>query len=520
MTDRPNILIIQVDEMAQQALSVYGNRVAKTPHLDALAARSVVFENAYCNYPVCSPSRASMHAGKLPFAIAQWDNGAEFFAEIPTFGHHLRKVGYSTTLCGKMHFIGPDQYHGYEERLTTDVYPSDFSWTSNWTERIRKGGGIRVRNVTDAGPSIRNLQEDFDEEVAFEAVRRIYDLAREPGRDPFLLTVSFTQPHPPFVAPQKYWDMYSDDEIEMPRVPPIPYDKLDPFGQARYHAMGHHLFDLTDERVRRSRRAYFAMMTFVDDLIGEVLEALKQTGLDKDTVIVFTSDHGEMLGERGMWMKECFYDWSAKVPLFIAAPGVAAGRRDEVVSLVDLMPTLLEFAGDAGRRPTGQDGDSLVALLSGHAEGWKDEAICEYAGSGYPAPSRMVRQGRYKYWVSQGLPPVLHDVVADPDELENLAGRPELATIEAALHERLMRDWEPEAVRQRIVESQRRRLFLRDLTESTPKYSNWSPVVGRDDANRYVRGRQAAFFRKAAQRFPMFESPPLDFEPDDPELKP
>lgn len=520
MTERPNILIIQVDEMAQQALAVHGNKVAKTPNLDALAARSVVFDNAYCNYPVCSPSRASMHAGKLPFSIAQWDNGAEFFAEIPTFAHFLRHAGYSTTLCGKMHFIGPDQYHGYEERLTTDVYPSDFSWTSNWGERIRKGGGIRVRNVTDAGPAIRNMQEDFDEEVAFAGVRRIYDMARNPTREPFLLTVSFTQPHPPFVAPQKYWDMYSDDEIEMPHVPAIPYDQLDAFAQARYHAMGHHLYDLTDERVRRSRRAYYAMMTYVDDLIGNVLDALEKTGMAKDTVVVFTSDHGEMLGERGMWMKECFYEWSAKVPLFISAPGVAAGRRSEVVSLVDLMPTLLEFAGMPDRRPTGQDGDSLVPLMRGEAAGWKDEAICEYAGSGHPAPSRMVRRGRYKYWVSQGLPPVLHDLEADPDELTNIAGTPEVAAIEAELHRRLMADWDPEATRQRILESQARRLFLRDLTEKTPKYSNWSPVIVQDDANRYVRGRQAAFFRKAAQRFPMFESPPIDFVPDDPDLKP
>jgi choline-sulfatase len=284
--------------------------------------------------------------------------------------------------------------------------------------------------------------------------------------------------------------------------------------------MGHHLYDLTEERVRRSRRAYFAMMTYVDALIGQVLDALESTGLAEDTVIVFASDHGEMLGERGMWMKESFYDWSAKVPLFIAAPGVEASRRSEVVSLVDLMPTLLEFAGVTGRCPTGQDGESLMPLLSGDAQGWKDEAICEYAGSGHPAPSRMVRRGRYKYAISHGLAPLLYDLATDPDELENIAGRPDVAVIEAELHQRLMADWDPEAVHEKILESQTRRLFLRDLTEKTPKYSNWSPVIVRDDANRYVRGRQAAFFRKAAQRFPMFESPPLDFEPDDPDLKP
>ena len=520
MSKQPNIVFIQVDELAPQAMPVHGNKVAKTPHLDALAARSMVFDNAYCNYPLCSPSRASMHAGRLPFAISQWDNGAEFHADIPTFAHHLRRLGYSTTLCGKMHFIGPDQYHGYEERLTTDVYPSDFSWTSSWAQRVRKGGGIRVRNVTDAGPSVRNLQQDFDDEVAFWGLQKIYDLARDPDDRPFLLTISFTQPHPPFVAPQEYWDRYSDDEIDMPRVPPIPYDKLDPFSQAKHHAQGSHLYDLNEERTRRSRHAYYAMMSYIDDRVGETMAALKATGLDENTVIIFTSDHGEMLGERGMWMKDCFFEWAARVPLFISAPGVRPGRTGKVVSLVDLMPTMLDFAGAELPAETGQDGDSLMPLLKGNEDGWKDEVICEYAASGWPAPSRMVRRGRYKYWIHYGTDPMLYDVVADPDELHNLAGNPDLAQIEADLHERVMRGWDPEAVRLACLDSQKRRLYLRDLTENTPKYSNWSPVITHDDAHRYVRGRQAAFFRKAMQRFPFFESPPIDFEPEDEDLKP
>lgn len=520
MGKQPNILFIQVDELAPQAMRLYGNKVAKTPHLDALAEKSKVFDAAYCNYPLCSPSRASMHAGRLPFSIGQWDNGAEFYADIPTFAHHLRNQGYSTTLCGKMHFIGPDQYHGYEERLTTDIYPSDFSWTSNWGEKIRKGGGIRMRNVTDAGPSVRNLQQDFDDEVAFCGLQKLYDLARDPDDRPFLLTISYTQPHPPFVAPQEYWDRYSDDEIDMPRVPPIPYEELDPFNQAKYIAQGQHLYDLNDQRVRDSRRAYYAMMSYIDDRIGDIVATLEATGLDENTIIVFTSDHGEMLGERGMWMKDCFFEWSARVPLLISGPGIKPGRSDAVASLVDLMPTLLDFAGAQLPLPTGQDGDSMKALLTGEDPDWKDEAIAEYAGSGYPGPSRMVRRGRHKYWKTHGLAPMLFDVVADPDELNNLSGHPEMAEIEAALHARLMLDWDPEMVKRLCEDSQKRRLFLRDITEKTPKYSNWSPIAAKDDAHRYVRGRQASFHSKAAQRFPFFDSPPIDFIPEDEELKP
>lgn len=517
---QPNILIIQVDELAPQAMRTYGNQVAITPVLDALGARSVVFDAAYCNYPLCSPSRASMHAGRLPYAMRQWDNGAEFHSEYPTFAHHLKQAGYSTTLCGKMHFIGADQFHGYEDRLTTDIYPSDFSWTTDWSNPIRKGGGVRVRNVTDAGMAIRNLQQDFDEEVGFQAVRKVYDLARDPDDRPFLLTVSFTQPHPPFVADKQHWDLYEGVEIDMPRVPPIPYDELNPFDQARHVAQGSHLFDLNEERTRASRRAYYAMMSYIDDRVGELLEALKATGLDENTVIIFTSDHGEMLGERGMWMKDCFYEWSARVPLLIAGPGIKPGRCDAVVSLVDLMPTLLDLAGVELPVATGQDGESLVPLLHGDTEGWRDEAIVEFAGSGYPSPSRMVRQGRYKYWLTWGTDPVLYDVVADPDELNNLAGQPDHAEAEARLHTRLMRDWDPEAVKEACIDSQRRRLLLRNLTETVPSYDTWALEVRSGDKDRYVRGRQAAFHRKALQRFPVVDPVPYDFEPEDESLKP
>lgn len=517
---QPNILIIQVDELAPQAMPSYGNKTAITPHLDALGASSVVFDAAYCNYPLCSPSRASMHAGRLPFHIEQWDNGAEFKSEYPTFAHHLKAAGYSTTLCGKMHFIGSDQYHGYEERLTTDIYPSDFSWTSDWSAPIRKGGGVRIRNVVDAGPSVRNLQQDYDEEVGFCAVRKLYDLARDPDDRPFLLTVSFTQPHPPFVADQEHWDLYDGVEIDMPRVPPIPYDDLGPFDQAKHIAMGQHLFDLDGDRTRDSRRAYYAMMSYIDDRVGEIMKTLTDCGLDENTVIIFTSDHGEMLGERGMWMKDCFYEWAVRVPLFIRAPGVAPGRSDAVVSLVDLMPTVLDFAGAELPVSTGQDGGSMVPLLHGQTDGWKDEAIVDYAGSGYPSPSRMIRQGRYKYWLTWGLEPTLYDLAADPDELTNLAGHPDHAETEARLHARLMEDWEPEAVRAACLSSQQRRLLLRDLTETTPRYDTWDVVVREGDKDRYVRGRHAAFHLKAMQRYPKVAAQPYDFEPDDERLKP
>ncbi|MFQ5958664.1 MAG: sulfatase-like hydrolase/transferase, partial [Alphaproteobacteria bacterium] len=175
----PNILFVMADQMAAPALPAYGHRVVKAPNLDALAADGVVFDNAYCNAPLCAPSRFSTFAGQLPSRIGAFDNAAEFPASVPTIAHYLRAMGYQTCVAGKMHFVGPDQLHGFEERLTTDIYPADFGWTPDWKrEGERLSWYHDILSVVEAGPCERSLQIDFDDEVAFQSVRKIYDIAR------------------------------------------------------------------------------------------------------------------------------------------------------------------------------------------------------------------------------------------------------------------------------------------------------------------------------------------------------
>ena len=202
----PNILFIQADQMAAPALPFHGHAVVKAPHMAALAEAGVVFENAYCNSPLCAPSRFSMLAGLMPSEIGAFDNAAEFPASVPTFAHRLRRLGYRTVLAGKMHFVGPDQLHGFEERLTTDIYPADFGWTPNWDEpAARQDDFHTLPSVVEAGPCARSMQIDFDDEVAHQAVRKVYDLARDDDPWPFLLLVSFTHPHDPFTITEEYW---------------------------------------------------------------------------------------------------------------------------------------------------------------------------------------------------------------------------------------------------------------------------------------------------------------------------
>src|ERR1700757_3140309 len=188
MTKRPNILFVMADQMAPAFLPIHGHPVVKAPHLSALGERGTVFDSAYCPSPLCAPSRFSMMAGRLPSGIGAYDNAADFTADIPTFAHYLRAAGYRTALSGKMHFVGPDQLHGFEERLTTDIYPADYGWTPDWQHfDVGPGWYQKILSVTPAGPAVRSNQLDFDDEVTYTARRNLYDAARSADQRPFCL---------------------------------------------------------------------------------------------------------------------------------------------------------------------------------------------------------------------------------------------------------------------------------------------------------------------------------------------
>lgn len=515
----PNIVLLMADQLTPGALPFYGHRSVQAPALARLAAEGTVFDAAYCNFPICAPSRFSMLSGRMPHAIGAFDNASEFPSEIPTMAHYLRAAGYRTILAGKMHFVGPDQLHGYDERLTTDIYPADFLWVPDWSKGPEhRPTGVGMGHVVDAGPCVRNMQIDYDEDVAHVAVQKIYDLAREKTA-PFFLTVSFTHPHPPFVARQEEWDRYSDADIDPPATPEIPFEELDPHSRWLYIAHGQDRHTVTPAHVHAARRAYYAMVSYVDAKIGQVLDALERAGLADDSVIVFCADHGEMLGERGMWYKQTFYEPSVRVPLVIRAPGTAPGRCPQVCSLVDLLPTFLDVAAQGGPRIEPVDplaGRSLLPLLHGHApDDRRDEAVSEYSSEGVVAPSRMVRRGPWKYILTRGLPPLLFNLQDDPRELVNRAGDPSLAAIEGALHARILADWDPDDADRRIRASQRRRLFLRELAMKTGSFPPWNHEVRQGDAQRYVRPVTAtgAVGAKPRLRFPYITPTPPDRAP-------
>lgn len=344
---QPNFLIIMCDQLAGPALPIYGHPVVKTPHLAQLAAEGAVFENAYCNNPVCAPSRSSMAAGQLSSRIGTYDNAAEFASSIPTFAHYLRALNYQTILAGKMHFVGADQLHGFEQRLTTDIYPADFNWTGDWTEKQSGHSNDKI-TFTGAGVCLRNRQMEYDEEVCHRAERKLYDLARGNDERPFLLFTSITHPHDPYQCSQEYWDLYRHDDIDMPTVGTIPTAEMDAYSQRLRVQYGLEDYEPTEEQVRIARHAYYGSVSYVDDIVARLMSVLRKTGLGQNTVIILTSDHGDMMGERGLWYKKSFFEASCRVPLIIggAVDGttLAQQRVDANVSLVDLLPTLVDIA--------------------------------------------------------------------------------------------------------------------------------------------------------------------------------
>ena len=502
---KPNFLFIMADQLAASALSIYGNDIVKAPAMDRLASEGVVFENCYCNLPMCGPSRASLHTGRLPFSIGMYDNASEFRATLPTLPHYLRSMDYRVELSGKMHFVGPDQLHGYEKRHTTEIYPANFAWTVDWSKgREYRPTNLTMAPVIESGSCIRTLQMDYDDEVAYHGVQAIYDLARKRDDRPFMLTVSFTHPHSPFVISEEFWDLYDHKDIEPPSIPEIPLDEKDHLSRNLHYCQARHLFTVTDEHRRKARHAYYGMISYIDSKIAALRAALERSGVIDNTIIIVTADHGEMMGERGMWYKQHFFEWAARVPLIIHAPKRWSHKRiQENVSLIDLMPTILDAASgktfsDYVDQP---DGQSLVQALDGDVSQMQDLVISEFAADGSTGPSCMIKKGPWKYMDLEGVDTLLYNLEDDPKELNSLTGEKDVAVIEEELRGIAQQNWSPDDMRALIAADQKRRLFIHQTTDGEPTYVN---VVRHDDASRYIRNAGAAD-TKALARLPFVE---------------
>ena len=433
MATPPNILLIMSDQHSPHFLGCAGEEVLRTPTLDRLAARGVSFANNHCGNPLCVPSRMTFLTSRHSSDIRVWTNRCRLQSDIPTFVHHLVNAGYETTLCGRMHFNGPDQRHGFEQRIIGDISPQ-LGHIPTYT------AGQTADGVKVAGPG-RTAYSRYDEDVTQAACQFLESLDKNPRDRPFFMTVGYVLPHCPFIAPKRLFDEYID-KISVPQLPQGYHSSLHPFMKVwREHRR---VDELTHEQVRIARAAYYGLVTFMDELIGKIVSTLADTHFGENTMIVYTSDHGEMAGEHRMWWKSSFYQGSVGVPLIFSLPGqFAEGRTiSDVTSLLDIGPTLVDFVG--GEPMVGVRGRSLKRFLieDGEALNWHNTAFAELGGLQNDLPARMIRRGGWKLNYYHGYDrPQLFNLEDDPGEWNDLGADSAYSTVRDELLNDVRADW-------------------------------------------------------------------------------
>jgi choline-sulfatase len=474
-----NILVVMADQLSALALGCYRNPAVKSPNIDRLADEGVLFDAAYSSSPLCTPARYAFMTGQNVSACGGYDNAAYLPATMPTFAHYLRLMGYRTCLSGKMHFVGPDQLHGFEDRLTTDIYPADFGWVPDWHnphERIDLWYH-NMSSIKQAGVAAITNQLAYDDEVGAQAMRAIYDHARSEDPRPLCLVASFIHPHDPYATRQQFWDLYEDVDIPLPTVPRPA--RQDAHNARLEKVIALDAVELSEQEIINARRAYYGNVSYVDEWLGRLRATLDECGLADNTTIIFTSDHGDMLGEFGLWYKMSFREWSNRIPMIVHQPG----RFEPIDPL---------------------HGRSLVPLCDGDTANDPNACVSEYLAEGTAAPMLMIRRGQYKYISCSTDPEQLFDLEQDPNELENLLSHPMLEDFrkEAAAY------WDSAALQQTVIRDQDRRRAVHAALR-LGRCQGWDFNPARDASEEYTRSHMDLTRFDITSRFPR----PVAFEP-------
>jgi choline-sulfatase len=437
---KPNILVIMSDEHNASVLGCNGNNIVHTPNLDRLAEKGIAFDSCYCSSPLCVPSRLSFTSGKYASRVGAWSNSCWLpSADYPSLPRAMNAAGYESVLCGKMHYDKTRRY--------------GFSEIGNMNKSNKTGrGGRRKADDLKPKPGISKRFNDFhtadnssvmahDKKVTAGTVEFLKN--RRASDKPFFMLAGYLAPHFPLIVPEKYWRRYRG-RIQMPKIPedhlesqPLNYKHL---------RIGFNIENVPDNIVRKGRELYYGFTQWVDEQIGKVLDALADSEVADNTVVIYTTDHGENMGEHGLWWKNCMYEHAARVPLIVSWPARWKGgqRRTQACSLLDVVQTIAEL----GRAdvPADWNGDSMIDWLDNPSTDWKDLAVSEYYAHNIASGFAMIRKGRYKYVyhtpadASHPAERQLFDLQTDPGEFDNLAGRDEYKGRMVALHETLIKE--------------------------------------------------------------------------------
>jgi len=440
MTDQ-NLLFIISDEHQARALSSAGHPIVQTPHIDGLASRGVRFENCYTSCPICVPARASLATGQYTHSIGYWDNAMAYDGKLRSWAHILAENGIRVDSVGKLHFRNDTDPTGFNEQIIP--------------MHIMDGIGAVWGAVRDPLPETPRKTEMFMQIGAGLSKYNEYDLAvtqnsinwlseSERKDAPWMLYAGYVAPHFPLVVPEEFLNMYDPADMPLPKLHPKTDYQCHPW-LARMNEYTHYDGELiSDDNRRLAIACYYGLCSFLDHQIGRLLEAIDIAGFGGNTTIIYTSDHGEMLGMRGRWGKSVLYRESTEIPLIIAGNGIQKGGVHRgATSLLDLPPTFLEFFGvDI---PYDWPGISLQQTLTGN-EDLDRMVFSEYHAASSPSGAFMVANARWKYHYYCGYPPELFDLLNDPDEVVNLADDPDHAAILTKMHQKLLDICDPDEV--------------------------------------------------------------------------
>jgi choline-sulfatase len=480
MSQKPtNVLFILSDEHTRDVAGCYGDRIVKTPNIDALAARGTKFTAAYTNCPICVPARASLQTGTYVAENACWDNAHPYDGSIRGWGHRLRELGHHTMSIGKLHFRSDKDDNGFvEEIIPLHVVDGqgDLLGLIRRPEPAARGGMPDLAKAAGPGES---TYANYDRNIRDGAIEWLTTRASKLDK-PWALFVSMVKPHFPLVAPPEFFAMYPPESMPMPRLYGPDAYPTHPSVKALRACMSYDDF-FSPEKVRIALSAYYGMVSFLDDNIGQILRALEAAGLADTTRIVYSTDHGDNLGNRHMWGKSVHYEEAAAIPMIVAGPGIPAGKTCKTpVTLVDIYPTIVR---SVGIEPDAQDkalpGQSLVEIANAPCDPER-VAFGEYHAAASITAMYLVRKGRWKYIHHVGFQPELFDLETDPGETRDLGTDPAHAATVAMMEAELRKIIDPEAVNARAFADQEAKIARNGGVEALIKRGDfgYSPAPG------------------------------------------
>lgn len=472
-----NLLFIMSDQHARDITGCYGNDVVKTPNLDLLAARGTRFVNAYTNSPICVPARAALATGRYVHQVRCWDSAQPYHGQVASWGHRLMEAGHRVVSIGKLHYRSSEDENGFHEEILPIHVHKKIGWTrcllrNEWRDYPE---GVEYAQRTGPGES---PYTHHDRNVCTRACEWIEQEAPRHNDKPWVLFVGFVAPHNPFMAPDPFYNLYSHDMIPPPRQHGLEAPVLHP-SVAAVKDFFNYDSHFDEERVKIAKAGYFGLCSFLDDNIGKIMAAVEKAGLSENTRIVYTSDHGDCLGNRGIWAKSVMYEESVSIPMIMAGPDIPENKMVTTpVSLVDGYPSIITGAGEPiTKKERSLPGDSLFEIVQGDFP--IDRVVfSEYHDGGSITGTFMIRTGRWKYVYHVNYSPQLFDLETDPFEQKDLGTDPDYSEVRSQCDAKLREIIDPEIINEMAFNDQRKKIKELGGVEAIKNYEvfDFTPV--------------------------------------------